>query len=60
MSQDEYSLPEVDVDEELQQRPAYQDGRLTDEPDLTGYDAIFEGDRENSSEQNEEDDEEKE
>ena len=52
MSQEEYSLPEADVDEDFQQRPAYQDGRLTDEPDLAGYDAIFEEDRENASEPN--------
>ena len=58
MSQDEYALPEVDVDEDFQQRPAYQEGRLTDEPDLTGYDAIFEEDRENSSEKNEQESEE--
>ena len=54
MTQDEYSLPEVDVDEDFQQRPAYQEGRLTDEPDLSGYDTIFEEDRENQSEENEE------
>jgi hypothetical protein len=54
MSQDEYSLPQVDVDEDLQHRPAYQEGRLTDEPDLTRYDTIFEEDRENASEESEE------
>jgi hypothetical protein len=58
MSQDEYALPEVDVDEELQQRPAYQEGRLTDEPDLSRYDTIFDEDRENASEGNEEQSEE--
>jgi hypothetical protein len=54
MSQDEYSLPEVDVDEDFGQRLAYQEGRVTDEPDLSLYDAIFEEDRENPSEQSEE------
>jgi hypothetical protein len=54
MSQDEYALPEAEVDEDFQQRPAYQEGRLTDEPDLSGYDTIFEEDPENPSEENEE------
>jgi len=52
MSQEEYSLPEADVDEDFQKRSAYQDGRLTDEPDLTRYDTIFEENRENASERN--------
>jgi lambda repressor-like predicted transcriptional regulator len=54
MSQEEYRLPEVDLDEDFQQRPAYQDGRLTDQPDLPRYDTIFEEDRQDSSEGNEE------
>jgi transposase len=58
MSQEEYSLPEVDVDEDFQQRPAYQDGRLTDEPDLARYDTIFEEDREDAPEGNVEESEE--
>jgi hypothetical protein len=57
MSQEEYSLPEADVDEDFQQRSAYQDGRLTDEPDLTRYDTIFEENRENASEGNVEENE---
>jgi hypothetical protein len=57
MSQEEYSLPEADVDEDFQQRPAYEDGRLTDEPDLTRYDTIFEENRENASEGNVEENE---
>jgi hypothetical protein len=38
MSQGEEYLPSVDVDESFRQRPAYLEGYLTDEPDLTGYD----------------------
>ncbi len=35
-------LPEADVDEDLQKRPAYQEGCLTDQPDLSIYDELFE------------------
>ena len=42
MSQEEDVLPQADVDEEFQQRPAYQEGCLTDEPDLSVYDQLFE------------------
>jgi transposase len=41
MQQDESPLPEADVDENFQQRPAYQEGCLTEEPDLSIYDAMF-------------------
>jgi len=44
ISQDEHPLPQVEVDEDFQQRPAYQEGRLTEEPDLSIYDALFEED----------------
>jgi hypothetical protein len=59
MQQDERPLPEVDVDENFHQRPAYQEGCLTEEPDLSIYDAMFaeedEGpDDEDSSEESEE------
>src|SRR3990170_3782800 len=39
MSQDqaEQCLPHADVDENFRQRPAYQEGCLTDEPDLSIY-----------------------
>ncbi len=40
--QEEDVLPEADVDEDFQQRPAYQAGRLTDPPDLSIYDHLFE------------------
>ena len=41
LSQGEYPLPEAEVDEDFQQRPAYQEGCLTDEPDLSIYDDML-------------------
>jgi hypothetical protein len=41
MSQEGLALPEADVDENLKQRPAYQEGYLTEEPDLSIYDDMF-------------------
>jgi len=38
MSQGETWVPYTDVDESFRQRPAYQEGCLTDEPDLSQYD----------------------
>lgn len=38
MSQGNGTLPEPEVDEDLRERPAYQEGYLTDEPDLSIYD----------------------
>jgi len=38
MSQGQEPLPDVEVDENFRQRPAYQEGFLTDEPDLSVYD----------------------
>ena len=38
LSLGEERLPDADVDENFHQRPAYQEGCLTDEPDLTLYD----------------------
>lgn len=38
MSQGEQRLPYADIDESFRQRPAYQEGCLTDEPDLRIYD----------------------
>ena len=35
---DETALPEPEVDPELEKRPTYQEGRLTDNPDLSRYD----------------------
>ena len=37
MSQGEERLPYVDVDESFRERLAYQEGCLTDEPDLSRY-----------------------
>lgn len=44
MSQGQESLPDVEVDESFRQRPAYQEGFLTDEPDLSVYDETPEKD----------------
>jgi transposase len=55
MGQEEGVLPEVDVDEDFRQRPAYQEGCLTDEPDLSVYDQLFE-EEEEQEEKNEDDD----
>jgi transposase len=38
MSQRDEHVPYADVDESFRQRPAYQEGCLTDEPDLSIYD----------------------
>lgn len=38
LSQEEHALPEPEVDEDFRQRPAYQEGYLTDPPDLSVYD----------------------
>jgi hypothetical protein len=40
VSQAEDVLPEAEVDEDFQQRPAYQEGSLTDQPDLSVYDQL--------------------
>jgi hypothetical protein len=40
MSQGDQRLPYVDVDESFRQRPTYQEGCLTDEPDLSQYDEL--------------------
>lgn len=41
MSQAEHPLPYADVDESFRERPAYLEGCLTDEPDLSIYDEIL-------------------
>ena len=38
LSQEEHALPEPEVDEDFRQRPAYQEGYLTDQVDLSVYD----------------------
>jgi len=40
LSQGQQSLPFAEVDENFRQRPAYQEGFLTDEPDLSLYDEV--------------------
>jgi hypothetical protein len=42
VSQAEGVLPEPEVDEDFRQRPAYQEGYLTDQPDLSQYDQLRE------------------
>jgi transposase-like protein len=42
MSQDDQPLPRVQVDEGFQEREAYQEGRLTEAPDLSRYDKMLE------------------
>ena len=42
ISQEDDVLPQADVDQDFQQRPAYQEGRLTDQPDLSIYDQLLE------------------
>jgi hypothetical protein len=44
MSQGQQLLPFADEDEDFRQRPAYQEGFLTDEPDLSVYDETPEED----------------
>ena len=38
MSQQEPPLPQAEVDDRFRERPAYLEGHLTDEPDLSIYD----------------------
>jgi len=52
MSQGEERLFDVDVDDSYRERPAYQEGCLTDEPDLSIYDDMLR--RDDESEQSEE------
>jgi hypothetical protein len=56
MSQGEQRLPEADVDESFRQRPAYQEGCLTDDPDLSIYDQTLEEDDENREPESEDED----
>ena len=46
MSQGEERLFDVDVDDSYHERPAYQEGCLTDEPDLSIYDNMLRSDDE--------------
>jgi len=54
MSQGESTLPNPEVDENLQERTAYQEGCLTDEPDFTVYDQmLLEDEQESGKDQDE-------
>jgi transposase len=55
LSQEEQTLPEPDVDEDFQQRPAYLEGYLTDQPDLSVYDQLSEESEEEDQEENQDD-----
>jgi hypothetical protein len=44
MSQGEERVFDVDVDDSYRERPAYLEGCLTDEPDLSIYDDMFQSD----------------
>jgi transposase len=55
MSQGEDRMPDAEVDESFRDRPAYQEGYLTDEPDLSIYDEAPEEDEENHHEESEDD-----
>lgn len=46
LSQEQDVLPEPEVDEDFRQRPAYQEGYLTDQPDLSVYDQLNEENKE--------------
>lgn len=54
LSQEEHALPEPEVDEDFRQRPAYQEGYLTDPPDLSVYDQGSK-EEENQDEENQDD-----
>jgi transposase len=57
LTQEDDPLPEVEVDEEFRQRPAYQEGYLTDQPDLSLYDQLNDDQEEEEEQKEEEDDE---
>ena len=46
LSQEGDVLPQADVEEDFRERPAYQEGCLTEEPDLSVYDQLFEEEEE--------------
>ncbi len=48
LSEDSTPLPSAEVDERLIERDAYQEGRLTDEPDFSVYDGMLDADDEAS------------
>ncbi len=56
LSLGEEQLPDVEVDESFRERPAYLEGSLTDEPDLSIYDQAPLEDEPDESEESPEDD----
>ena len=58
LTQEDGVLPEVDVDEDFRQRPAYQEGYLTDQPDLSVYDQLNDEQQEQQEQQEENEDDE--
>ena len=56
LSQSGDVLPEAQIDADLQQRSAYQEGCLTDQPDLSVYDQLLEEKDEDEEKENEDDD----
>ncbi|MEJ2721919.1 MAG: helix-turn-helix domain-containing protein [bacterium] len=59
ISQGEERFWDVDIDDQYHERPAYQEGCFTDEPDLSIYDDMLQNDDEtNPSEENHESEEE--
>jgi hypothetical protein len=55
LSQGEEHVLDVDVDESFRERPAYQEGCLTDEPDLSIYDPPENEDEEENNQQESDD-----
>jgi transposase len=52
LSQEGDVLPQAEVQDDFQQRPAYQEGCLTEEPDLSAYDELFEDENEEHEDDN--------
>lgn len=57
MSQGDQGLPYADIDESFRQRPSYQEGCLTDEPDLSVYDQTPADDVNEQQQESEDEDE---
>ena len=51
----EVLLPGAEVDESFEERQAYQEGRLTDAPDFSGYDQLLEDPEEEKKKEEEND-----
>jgi transposase len=56
-SQGDQRLPCADIDESFRQRPTYQEGCLTDEPDLSIYDQLLPDDVNEQQQESEDEDE---